>query len=354
MRAYNEVLQQAVSSKEQEAKTSQKSLRIPNQPGFKLNEYALKKQDERVGNLEQQIKEYKALLAQKDAECEDLRKRNTSVDSDLTKGLDALRQAQNEIERLESEKSALVDHCEEHGKKNQDSEAQLAAQSQDLEKLQKIARNCDFLEQREAELLDKLCQKEEAFLIYQNENTNTIEKIKEYESRQAQLENDLEVATTEASTNLLDKENLQRQVEDLEASLENINQENEELHREVEKRLSQIRECDSEIGQLKSDTRDVAEMKGEIQKMKERHNTELYQLQDAYKRAQNRIETAESELFKRTSEVTTLKNTLNRQEDLIEATNEGVRYADSATQDIKAQLDQEIREANALYEMTVN
>ena len=55
MRAYNEVLQQAVSSKEQEAKTSQKSLRIPNQPGFKLNEYALKKQDERVGNLEQQI-----------------------------------------------------------------------------------------------------------------------------------------------------------------------------------------------------------------------------------------------------------------------------------------------------------
>lgn len=51
MRAYVEVLKQAVSSKEHEAKTLPNNPRVNNRPGAKLNEYALKKQDQMVNNL---------------------------------------------------------------------------------------------------------------------------------------------------------------------------------------------------------------------------------------------------------------------------------------------------------------
>ena len=75
----------------------------------------------------------------------------------------------------------------------------------------------------------------------------------------------------------------------MEASLENLNLENDELHIEVEKRLNQIREYDTEIKQLKKDTSEVSEVKGKISILKTRHDEELYELQELYKRTESRL-----------------------------------------------------------------
>jgi predicted nuclease with TOPRIM domain len=62
--------------------------------------------------------EYRRIGDERDAENQDLLSRHKSVEEDLRTGVEALRQAQTELNRLENDKQALLDHVEELSRQN--------------------------------------------------------------------------------------------------------------------------------------------------------------------------------------------------------------------------------------------
>ena len=266
-RTYIEVLKQAIESKTEHASTPlprpESNKEFMKKPvGSKTPEESRREQTKIKNTLmdyESQVKRLQGLLKNKEIEIGDLNDEKKQLEGHLTQAAEALQIAEEEVDKLEEEKTNLLEYVDEHSLKEQEMERELNEVSRYFETMKK-----DF-EKSKSRLDDESKARKQAEVkaeVLQEEVYKANQMVKELHSLLAGYKNGSE--DRESAVKRLKEEKLAMEIK-LESIQSNCNQLGESL-KETQMELDEVQRQFEAFKRNETDkSTDLARLKLEVQ-----------------------------------------------------------------------------------------